>query len=461
MEVFGTAALLAALFNMSIGIWIFSENSRSKITGRFLLGAFLLAFWAFTEALTKFSPDEQAALLWVKISYVPFFTFPVVLFRMAHRFSRGRWKVPFYSSEILFIGFVVLLFTDNFIQGISNTNYGYEPVYGELFLHVATIYMVVGLIGLILFFSERMKLKDPGRINHTDAMMLGMIITAIFIFFFELISPLLGWELPKIGSVFTIFCTAAFKHVHLQYSTLVYPRIQKSVSTKDAPCGALCSLCSSFLVGRCQSCAMGDTEKKKGCKLYSCTQEHGTTCTTCGHILTCTLYRDYKEECPFSDPVKCLPPSTSYRIESESYREGRSIFRDRIIRGDFGLAVSREHPDVFFKEWDLEEVPIIWLSVKQENKRTVDPTDLAKLAHMIANFMEKVPVSCVLLEGFEYLVLYNSFNTIMKFVYSLHDEVVRHKCRFILSYDPRTFDEDDLAIIEKELNQIPETYLIE
>ncbi len=462
MEVYGTGVAAAALLNIGIGVWVFRKGPGTRLNRRFLYAALLLAFWGCTEAFTKFSSTEQMSLFWMRMSYVPFFLFPLAPFYLAYRLSgeKGKGRIPLYACGVLFVVFMALLFTDRFVQGVTATRYGYEPVYREFFPYFAVAYMVTGTLGLILLYSGRMKIEELGGIRRIDVMVQGFIITAAFVFIFELISPLLGWELPKIGSIFTLFTTMAFKYAYVQYSTVIYPKL-RSISTRDAPCGALCSVCSSFLAGRCPSCAMGDEEMKRTCKIFECTARKGITCPQCGDILTCNLYKECKEECPFKDPIKCIPCGASYRVESAIYATARAIFKDRVIRGDFGLVVSREHPHVFFKEWELEHVPIIWLSVKEESKWTVSPTDLAKLVHLIDDFIERVPVSCILFEGFEYLAIYNSFNTIMKLVYSINDEVIRNKCRFLVSYDSRAFDEDDLAIIDKELKVLPREYVIE
>lgn len=461
MEVYGTAAVLAALFNVSVGVWIFANDPHSKITRRFLLATALLAFWGAAEAATKFSPNEQLALFWAKVSYVPFFMFPSFLHYTAHHISGGRWKIPFYASRVLYIISIILLFTDLFIKEIEYTKYGYEPAYGEIFPYFTLVYTSMVVLGFLFLFIERIKMKGLGRLHRVDVIFNGLIISTIFSCTFVLISPFFGWGLPKIGSIFFIFSTIALKYAYFQYRSVIYPRLRKQIGTSDAVCGALCSLCSSFFAGRCKSCSMGEEEKRKACKIYQCAKKKDTDCLACRNILSCTVFSECKEKCPFKDPVKCLPSGVSYRVESAAYSTARTIFRDRVIRGDFGLLVSREHPDIFFKEWDLEKTPVIWLSLKEENKWTISPEDLAKLTHMINNFIREVPVSCILFEGFEYLVIHNSFDSAMKLVYSIDDEVIQNKSRFMLSYDSRTFDRDELVILERELHPLPEGYVIE
>jgi len=461
MEVYGTAALLAALFNITVGILIFRKNPHSKVAHRFLIATILLAVWGAAEALTKFSPNEQMSLLWVKISYVPFFILLAVLYYVVHYASEGRWRTIYYISRVLYVAFIMLLFTDSFIQKTSATPYGYEPVYGWIFPYFAFTHMAMMALGISLLYAVRMKWKGLGRIHQIDVMIYTFVISMVFVYTFELLSPLFGWGLPKIGSVFSIFITIVSRRTYIQYSHVIFPTLQKQVSTNDALCGALCSVCTSFYAGRCKSCAMGEEKKREKCTIYLCAKEHATNCPTCGRMLTCETYRDHREECPFLDPVKVLPSGISYRIESVDYTAGRKIFRDRMIRGDFGLIVSREHPDIFFSTWEMEQPPLIWLSHEEEKRWTINPTSLAKLTHIIDDFIKKVPFSCVLFEGIEYLVIYNSFDTIMKLVCSIDEEVTQNKCRFILSYDPRAFDEEKCAILERDLKKIPKSYAVD
>lgn len=460
MDLYGSLAVLAALFNVSIGASIVKEDPHSKTTRRFLFATLLLAFWGGAEVLARFAPDERTSLLWVKTSYVPFFTIPIAFYLLAHRMSQEKWKIPLYASVLFSVFCMVLLFTDSFIKGVSFTTYGYEPVYGGTFPYFVAVYTAVMLIGFLLLLLEKMKLKESGKLPHLNVILHGFGISLFFASFFELIPPLFGWELPRIGSTFSVFAVLACRYSYLQYTSLIYPKLQIPTSTKDAPCGSLCSLCSSFQEGRCKSCAMADLEKKKECPIYVCTQKKNATCPTCKNILSCIIYAG-KDKCPIKDSSKYIPAGVSYQLESPTYSPARAIFRDRIIRGDFGLVVSREHPDVFFEKWDLERVPLLWLSVEEEDKWTVNPTNLAKLAHIVSNFIKEVPFSCVLFEGFEYLIVHNSFGMVMKSVYSINDEVVRNKCRFILSYDARAFDRNSLAVIEKEFKHLPEEYILE
>jgi hypothetical protein len=454
MVVYSAAVAVGALVNVGIGIRTYTKTPQSTIAKKFLFitGFFLL--WGLAEAVAPFLSDP---LFLVRLSYVPLFLIPYSLCFLASHVSEGRWKIPLYVSKFYLV-FAVLLFGNLVIQDTLPTEYGYGLVTGMLFPHMTIVYTSMTVVGVFLVYAERVNLKDVGKIHRVDAIVYGIIISVIFIYLFKLFSPLIGWELPKIGYLFTVFSTATFSYAYMKGNASVFPKIERTVTVQDALCGARCSMCSAYSARECPSCVAADESIKKECNIYGCAQEKDTNCHQCKDIFTCSIYAEYKEKCPFSHLLNWFSSGSSYRIDSPTYIEGRTLFRDRLVCGDFGLIVSREHPVNFFGEWDLEQVPLLWLSVLEENTWTVNPTNLGKLSHTIINFIKEYPISCILFEGFEYLVVHNSFDTIMKFVYSLDDTIIQDKCRFILSYDSRTLDEEKAALLEKELKPVFSEY---
>jgi hypothetical protein len=452
MEVYGTAAVLAAAVNLGIGIWIYKKSAGSKIGRRFFLVTIVIASWGVLEGVALFSNQ----IFWARLSYVPFFIIPSGLYHLAHHISEGKWTLSFYASRVVGVLLIMSIFWPSFLQ-LSETIF----ITGTLFLYSMLLHMALTAGGFFLVYTERIKIKGLGKIHNVDVMLYGFMISVSFAYIFTFVSPLAGWGLPRIGSVFAIFSTLAFKYSYMKSTHIIYPKVQRALTTRDALCGARCSLCASFLAERCKSCSLTESNIRESCPLYNCASKKGTTCLHCDQVLTCSIYAKNKEFCPVHDFSKRLPSGTSYQVESPTYVTARSILRDRIICGDFGLLITREHPTLFFKKWDLEKIPLIWLSDTEETRWTVTPTNLAKLSHMLNSFIWKYPHSCILSEGFEYLIIYNSFDTIMKFVYSVNDTVVRYKCRFILSYDGRTLEKEKLALIEKELNVLPPSYIID
>lgn len=454
MESYGTAAVLVALFNVTVGISILRDDPHSKVTRKFFLFTLFFTMWAIIEAFTEFS-NEEGALIWMRLSYVPFSFLPVFSYFFVLRVFGGKKRMV-YLPALLCISLLPFMLTDSFITGVERAQ-SYQPVPGTLFPYVSTLYLLLLIGGFSLFYVKNPKMRKMGSLRSATTVIYGFLITAILASLFELVSPLLGLGLPKVGCLFSVFSVTIMKYSHLQYSSAISPRLQEPANVKDAPCGALCSLCSSLIAGMCLGCVMEKEGKRETCKIYVCTREKGLTCPTCKDVLRCTTYT-LKEECPLSNPARTLPYGVSYHVESPALLPARQAFRECVIRGDFGLVVSREHPDVFFETWDLERVPLIWLSIEDEDRWCCNPLDLPKLVYMINKFIRSVPFSCVLFEGFEYLVIHNTFGSVMELIYSVNDAVVQNRCRFILSYDARTLDRNSKAIIEKELRTLPEGY---
>ncbi|MBU6997475.1 MAG: DUF835 domain-containing protein [Theionarchaea archaeon] len=453
MEVYGVVAVLGALCNLGIGVWIYRKSPQSKIVKRFFLVTLLIGAWGIAEGSALII--SRGAMWLTRLSYIPFFIMPSELYHLVYHISEHGYKIPYYLSKALCIPFIAIILTNRFIH--AGTSSLFEP--GTLFVYLAAIHLVLVVAVFTLLYAERMKFKKLRKIHRVDVMMQGFMFSMAFAYIFEVFSPLLGWGLPKIGSLFALFSTVAFKYSYVEGSPIIYP-VQNTLTLRDALCGSRCSLCSSFQTGRCKSCAAEEEEQKQKCPIYVCAKEKGINCHQCGQITRCQIYIQNREQCPFLHHAGKLPVGGSYRVDSPDYEVARTIFRDQLIKGDFGLVVSREHPDIFFRDWDIDRVPMIWLAINEENSWSVSPTDLAKLTHMISTFIEEYPVCCVLFEGFEFLMVHNTFDTIMKFLYCLDDRVVQQQCRFILSYDGRAFDKENLAVLEKELKN-PSDYTVE
>ncbi|MBU7045222.1 MAG: hypothetical protein HXS54_02205 [Theionarchaea archaeon] len=112
MEIYGTAAVLAALFNSGIGIYIFARDPTSQVTRRFLAATSILAFWGFAEALTLLAPTDEIALFSARISYIPFFILPLFLCHLVYHISQGKWRTLRQAARIIPLILLIPFFTN-------------------------------------------------------------------------------------------------------------------------------------------------------------------------------------------------------------------------------------------------------------------------------------------------------------------------------------------------------------
>ncbi len=139
----------------------------------------------------------------------------------------------------------------------------------------------------------------------------------------------------------------------------------------------------------------------------------------------------------------------SYLIESHDPGEAFDIFMDAVTHGIQGFSICRIHPKKVRVKYGLRKTLILWLSTI-EAEDSIDPRDLAKINHLLNEFLKRATDSIILLEGIEYLIIQNSFEKVIKAMHSLNDYITLFGSRLLVPVSPRTLSEKELSILEKE-----------
>lgn len=114
-----------------------------------------------------------------------------------------------------------------------------------------------------------------------------------------------------------------------------------------------------------------------------------------------------------------------------------------------GLMVTREYPDNIRENYSLQVTPIIWLT-EMPGERRVAPTSLAVLTDTVIRFMDSNPNSIVLLEGIEYLITFNDFKKVLRYLDSLNETTWITKARLLIAVNPKAYDSKELALLERD-----------
>ena len=139
----------------------------------------------------------------------------------------------------------------------------------------------------------------------------------------------------------------------------------------------------------------------------------------------------------------------SYLIENHDPGEAFDIFMDAVTHGIQGFSICRIHPKKVRGKYGLKKTLILWLSTI-EAEDSIDPRDLAKINHLLSEFLKRATDSIILLEGIEYLIIQNSFEKVIKAMHSLNDYITLFGSRLLVPVSPRTLSEKELSILEKE-----------
>lgn len=125
-----------------------------------------------------------------------------------------------------------------------------------------------------------------------------------------------------------------------------------------------------------------------------------------------------------------------------------AMFNEAVRRGAAGMVVVREHPNRLKQTHEFEAEKILWLT-RRVGEDHIDPTELSLLSMQISRFIEGRQKSVVLIEGLEYLITQNDFETVLRFVNHLHDFVLAHDCAVIIVLDPRVLSTREIALLER------------
>lgn len=141
----------------------------------------------------------------------------------------------------------------------------------------------------------------------------------------------------------------------------------------------------------------------------------------------------------------------SYLVKEKGYSRGLSLFRKLTeTRRGSGMVITRTFPDKIRKNEMLDDVNILWLS-REESPYSIDPTSLAKLTHLIRDFIKERESAVVFLDGLEYLIMHNGFETTLRFLQALNDLIILNNATLIIPLDPSSLSVKQLSLLEKEM----------
>jgi hypothetical protein len=163
------------------------------------------------------------------------------------------------------------------------------------------------------------------------------------------------------------------------------------------------------------------------------------------------LKRGFGLHSPSTQKKNSLEVGTAYIIKEERPRQSYEAFSE-LSKYKNGLIITRIHPHRLKRQFNTSS-EVLWLSTV-ETSCSIEPTKLSKLAFIINHFVKTNSGGTVLLDGLEYLVLQNDFDTVLKFICSVTDYVSLHKAIFLLPLNPMVLSKSQIKMLERELEPI-------
>ncbi len=146
-----------------------------------------------------------------------------------------------------------------------------------------------------------------------------------------------------------------------------------------------------------------------------------------------------------------LETGTGYLVVEEKPTHAFEVFTDLVTHGFEGLCITRRAPARVAGEFGLERTPILWLSRVVNQKNCLRPSPAENVALAIEHFVAAGEQGVVLLDGLEYLIAHNDFNSILTLIHDISESIALHDSIFIVPLDPMTVEEQQFALVKREL----------
>ena len=116
------------------------------------------------------------------------------------------------------------------------------------------------------------------------------------------------------------------------------------------------------------------------------------------------------------------------------------------------MVITREPYAEWVKRTGVTPEEYVWLT-RVSHERGVDPANLHVLLERAARFLRENPGGVVYLEGVEYLLLYNDFKGLMKFLIAVKDMAVLHGGHVIVGVTPGALKKEELSLLRREFER--------
>lgn len=147
-----------------------------------------------------------------------------------------------------------------------------------------------------------------------------------------------------------------------------------------------------------------------------------------------------------------LTPGLSYLIEEKRPDKLFWLYRQALDRKMKGMAISRTNPKILAKRYGFEDTDSIWLTGREIHGdiRSVLPI-LEFIMSITEEFIEGTAEGMIVLDGLEYLLTNNKFNSVLRFLRQLVDNVSQTEFILLVAISPDAIDQTELTLLEKDL----------
>ena len=134
------------------------------------------------------------------------------------------------------------------------------------------------------------------------------------------------------------------------------------------------------------------------------------------------------------------------------------VFSDQVRHNVPGLCITRQNPGRIRAIYGLTKTPIVWLngSDTTTGETCIKPDNLTGLSSIIYKFMTEAKNGFIIMDGIEYLITRNSFESVLKFINTINDRVMTLNGQILLCIDSGVLDLRQYRAIISEMHEFEE-----
>ncbi|MDD1750464.1 MAG: DUF835 domain-containing protein [Methanothrix sp.] len=117
-----------------------------------------------------------------------------------------------------------------------------------------------------------------------------------------------------------------------------------------------------------------------------------------------------------------------------------------------GLCFTMHSPQEIRLKYALQTTPIFWIS--SHGPQSINPIDLEVIADIIIKFLKQSKNPVVLLDGIEHLIFENGSAPVLRLLRDIEEWVILKRAILILPANPEALEKKELALIERNMNEL-------